>query len=275
MIKILIKTLFAALFLGLISCNNPQEKDKNQRIEDIYKPVHRTEQISEDLEFGYNNMEPELIENIFSEWQKTVKSNTAEYINQNETIAAIYNVFATFYKPKDLMKIGNWVCANDINLNCKYIVIQNQLLYSIVNSNNINEIELINSRKELINNFRPPVNIENKNILYLTDEYEESIIDFLEIGSAGIEADGILKRPGTQGKTNVKMELLRSYIPIQYDYLGGNLHFETYPFVNRIVLNKSLTKAKIDFCVGFQSGETLLQKVGNSWIIEESKINLE
>jgi hypothetical protein len=273
MMNIFIKTLFAASFLGLISCNKPQEKKKKQRIEDIYKPVHTAKQISEDLEFAYKQMEPELIEDVFTEWQKTVKSNTTEFINQNETISAIYIVFNTLYKPNDLLKIGNWACINDINLNCKYVVIQNQLLYTIVNSNNINEIELINSRKELISNFRPPINTEFKNVLYLTDEYEESINDFLGIESTGIEAGGIMKPSGTQGKNNKKCELLRSYIPVLHDYWGRNWHFETYPYVNRIIFNKSITKAKIDFYVGFQSGEATLQKVGKSWIIKESKIN--
>jgi hypothetical protein len=32
-----------------------------------------------------------------------------------------------------------------------------------------------------------------------------------------------------------------------------------------------LTKAKIDFRVGYQGGEAILEKSGNNWTIKESK----
>ena len=174
----IIKLLFIITIFGTISCGSPKES-KLKVVEDVYKPVHTSQQIAEDLEFAYKQNKSVLMNNFFLEWQETIKPNTIEFINQNKTIAAIYNVFDTFYKPNDLMKIGNWACLNDINLNCEYIVIQNQIVYSIINSGNINEIDWSLSKKNLISNFRPPITLNSKNILYLTDEYEESINDFL------------------------------------------------------------------------------------------------
>lgn len=268
------KSLLGITFFGTISCGSPPKESNFKVVEDIYKPVHTAQQITEDLEFAYKQMEPVLIENLFSEWKENIKPNTVEFINQNETIAAIYNVFDTFYKPNDLLKIGNWACVDDINLNCGYVVIQNQIGYSIVNSNNINEVDWNISKKNLISNFRPPITSQSKNILYLTDEYEESINSFLREKSIEPEDVEIIQHFRNQGN-NRKIELLKHYIPILHDYWGRTWQLETYPYVNRIIFNKSITKAKVEFYVGFQNGEAILQKEGKNWIIKDSKINLE
>ncbi len=272
--RTIIKSLLSITIFGTISCGTPPKESKFKVVEDIYKPVHTADQILEDLEFAYKHMEPVLVENFFSEWQKNIKPNSVEFINQNETIAAIYSVFDTFYKPHELLKIGDWACINDINLDCRYIVIQNQIVYSTVNSNNVNEIDWNNSRKNLISNFRPQITSESKNVLYLTDEYEESINDFL--GKESIESDQVETVQPSQNQGNErKIGLLKQYIPILHDYWGRTWQLETYPYVNRIIFNKSITKAKVEFYVGFQNGQVLLEKKGNKWVIKESKINQE
>ncbi len=272
--KTIIKSLLGISLFGTISCGSSPKESKFKVVEDSYQPVHTAQQLTEDLEFAYKHMEPVLIDNFFSEWQKNVKPNSVEFINQNETIAAIYNVFDTFYKPNDLLKIGSWACVDDINLNCEYIVIQNQIVYSIVNSNNINEVDLNFSKKNLISNFRPQITSESKNVLYLTDEYEESINDFL--GKESMDpAQGDTLQSSQNQSNKRKIELLKQYIPILHDYWGRIWQLETYPYVNRIIFNKSITKARVEFYVGFQSGQALLEKKGNKWIIRESKISQE
>jgi hypothetical protein len=272
--RTVIKSLLSITIFGTVSCGSPPKESKVKVVEDIYKPVHTADQILDDLEFAYKHMEPVLIDNFFSEWQKNVKPNTVEFINQNETLVAVYNVFDTFYKPNDLMKIGNWACVDDINLNCEYIVIQNQIIYSIVNSKNINQVDLNISKKNLISNFRPQITSGCKSVLYLTDEYEESINDFLGKESSVPEKVAAMQPSQNQGNER-KIELLKQYIPILHDYWGRIWQLETYPYVNRIIFNKSITKAKIEYYVGFQNGQVLLEKKGNKWVIKESKINQE
>ena len=257
--RTIIKSLLSITIFGTVSCGSPPKESKFKIVEDNYKPVHTAQQITEDLEFAYKQREPVLIENFFSEWQKNVKPNSIEFINQNETIAAIYSVFDTFYKPNDLMKIGNWACVDDINLNCEYIVIQNQIVYSIVNSSNINEVDLNISKKNLISNFRPQITSESKNVLYLTDEYEESINDFLgKESSEPLEVEAM--QPSQNQGNERKIKLLKQHIPILHDYWGRTWQLETYPYVNRIIFNKSITKARVEFYAGFQNGQALLEK---------------
>jgi len=229
--RTIIKSLLSITIFGTISCGTPPKESKFKVVEDIYKPVHAADQILEDLEFAYMHMEPVLVENFFSEWQKNIKPNSVAFINQNETLVAVYNVFDTFFKPNDLMKIGSWACVDDINLNCEYIVIQNQIVYSIVKSNNINEVDWKISKKNLISNFRPRITSESKNVLYLTDEYEESINDFLgKESSEPLEVEA-MQPPQNQGNER-KIELLKQCIPILHDYWGRTWQLETYPYVN-------------------------------------------
>ena len=44
---------------------------------------------------------------------------------------------------------------------------------------------------------------------------------------------------------------------------GGYWHLETHPDIGGIIFNKTLTKAKIDFRVGYQDGKAILERNGN------------
>jgi len=274
MASTLIKLLIAIIFFGIISCSTSPKASDLKKVEDIYKPVYSAEEITNDLEFALNKRESVLIENIFAEWQRTVKPNSIEFINQNDTIAAIYEVFNSFYKPNDIQKLGDWEIFKDLNSNCKYVVIRNKIQYSILNVNRITHVDWINSKRILFSNFRPPLNSVGSNVLYLTDEYEESISDFL-----GYET---LLAKSEKGKSSEysderqrKYALLKDYIPVVLEQKENFWHLATYPYVNRIFLNKSLTKAKIDFSVGSEFGIAILKKEGENWIITENKISLE
>lgn len=270
MTSAVIKSFLIIIFLGTISCGSVPKESNLKKVEDSYKPVHPAEQITEDLEIAFYKKDPILIENIFAEWKKTVTPNTVEFINQNDTIAAIFEVFNLFYKPNDIHLLGVWEFDNDLNSNCKYILVQNKIFYSILNSNKINKVDWIKSRKSLLSNFRPPLTSDSINILYQTDEYEESFIDFLAYAAPRvIEEKG--KYLEISDETQAKYELLKDYIPLRIGQKENIWHFETYPYVNRILFNKSITKAKIDFSVGSQFGMASLQKKGRNWIIIESK----
>jgi hypothetical protein len=263
--KAITKSLLGIIFLGTISCSSYPKELNFKKVDDIYKPVHTVEQITEDLEFAYKYNEPDLIENIFSEWQNTVKPNTVEFINQNDTIAAIYNVFSAFLKSGNIVKRSNLQECNELNQKCKYIVIQNVLFYSILYMNKIGELERNNSRKSMIRNFRPPVETVDNNVLYLTEEYDESINAFL--GWEIIHAkDEIEIHSEYQDDWILKYELLKDYLPVRPNQRENCCHFETDPYVNKIIFNKSISKAKIYFNIGSQVGTAILEKKGKNWI---------
>ncbi len=268
-----IKTFQFLILFGVISCSNSEKKSNSKVIEDTYRPTLSSKKITEYLDFAYKGKTWDLLDNIFVEWHQNVGSNSVEFINQNDTISAIFEIFNTFYKPNEFLKFGSWEHPNTVK--SKYIVIQNTILYSILKSKNIDKVNGINSRRTLLSNFRPPISSGNNNILYLTEEYAESFNIFLrpEAKPAGEIEEG--EPSGYRVKSQRKAELLKSYIPVNYDYLEHYWHLETHPYINVIFFNKSLTKAKIDFYVGQLGGEAILEKKENGWFIKQIKSNLE
>lgn len=269
------KIFLVLILFGAISCGTSPKELNFKVVEDIYKPVHSAEQIGEDLEFAYQRKETELTENIFEKWNKTVRPNTAEYIYQNDTISAIYEIFKTFYKPNDYLKFGNWGYRNYLKSHYKYIVVQNTILYSVLNSNKINKIEGINVRKSLITNFRPPISSDSNHVLYLTEEYAESLNNYLSAEIKKARDNQLNNTSGYRIEKLVKAELLRSYIPVNYDYLDRYWYFESNPYINKIIFNKTMNKAKIDFSVGQQGGEAILENKGQGWFVKQIKSNLD
>jgi hypothetical protein len=266
--------LLAITFLGLVSCEHQQKGDtntNNPKIEGAFKPTYTATQLNDRLEFDFKQDRPDSIEQIFVDWNNTVKSNSDEFIHQNDTINAVFDIYKTFYKPLDLLKLGNWEWGNNLNLKCKYVVVQNKIFYSILLTENLDDFDWQKSRKDSIENFRPPINLNKNKVLYLTNEYAESINKFLGTESTKLGQGNIMDPSRPQGESEKRYEILRPFIPILHGHWGGYWHLETHPDISIIIFNKTLTKAKINFRVGYQGGEAVLEKKGDDWIIKESK----
>lgn len=266
--------ILTLLTLTIVSCGPKQNegpKTNKIKVNDSYKPAFTVNQLCDKLEFSFSKMQVDSFEQIFIDWNKTIKSNTDNFINQNDTINSVFNVYKEFYKPLDLLKLGNWEWGNALNENSKYVVVQNKIFYSVIQTENFNDINWSKLKKDSIINFRPPLDLDKNKILYLTDEYAESINKFLGTESTQLGEENIMNPSIPEGETEKRYEILRSYIPLLLGHWGSYWHLETHPDISIIIFNKSLTKAKIDFRVGYQGGEAILEKNGNNWIIKESK----
>ena len=117
---------------------------------------------------------------------------------------------------------------------------------------------------DTINDFRPSLNIAKEHVLYLLPEYKEAIYMFLKPD----KDENIYIFDPHYG--NERSAFIRPYISVLNGHWGG-WHIETHPYINIIIFNKSLNKAKIYFRVGYQGGEATLEKNNSVWIISESK----
>lgn len=266
--------LLATIFFGLVSCGqqrNVDTKISNVKVHDNYKPTFTVAQINDKLEFGFKQIQPDCFGQIFVDWNKTIKPNSNEFIRQNDTINALFNVYKEFYKPLDLLKLGDWEWGNDLNSKCKYVVVQNKIFYSVLLTDNFDDFDWEKSKKDSIDNFRPPIDLDKDKVLYLTHEYAGAINKFLGTESTELGEGNIMNPSRPESESEKRYEILRPYIPILHGHWGGYWHLETHPDISVIIFNKSMTKAKIDFRVGYQGGEAILEKSGNNWTIKESK----
>jgi len=245
--------------------------EMNITIKDLYEPAYTTNQLSEKLEAAYLNLSTGKLDDFFDDWNKTVKQNSNEFIYKNDTVKAVYDIYKVFYNPLDVLKLGDWEWGNSLNSDCKYVAVQNKMFYYILPDINIDNISYLETKRYYIDNFRPSVNLNSDKVLYLADEYNESINIFL--GSESIEAGvgGIMNPSRPKGESEKRYNFLRQYIPILHGHWGGYWHIETHPEIERLVFNYKLDKATAYFRVGYMGGEATFSKDGNKWILEDSR----
>lgn len=271
------RVLFVAslLFIAFFQCcaqvkTNPIAKQENE-----YKHVP-AETLLKQLESYTSKKQTYSLDRFFSNWNKLIRSNNQSFIKQNDTIGAIYTIYRVFYKPTDLLKLGKWEWGNKLNADAKYIVIPTAIAYAVVPDSILNDIDKHRDRLNdkmkqysVIDDFRPMVNIPTGKVLYLTGEYAQALSTFLGTKSTKAGEGNIMNPSMPAGESEKRYNLIRPYIPVLHGHWGG-WHLGTHPRISIIILNESLTKAYIDFRVGYQGGEATMIKIGNEWEINTS-----
>lgn len=230
--------------------------------------------LEKDLEYAYKNKSTENMEKIFNEWNKSLNAN---YNNNypNEEIKSVYEVYAEFYKPYDLLKLGDWEWGNELNSNSRYVLIQNRIDYKIYDSDNLEKIaeneKTISYKKDSIIDFRPRLNIENSKILYLLPKYRKELVNFLGTQSSKFGKPNIMSVSRSKKQSAKRYKFIRPFLPILSGHWGGYWEIETSPEVFFISFNKIFTEAKVFFSVGYQGGKTFLVKENGKWIIKDSR----
>ena len=270
MAKMTKNILLVIAFLGLISCRQ-EKKTSAIKVKDVYQSTYTVSQLCDKLEFSFKHSQYDSLRRIFVEWNGTISPNSEDFIYQNDTINAIFSIYREFYKPFDLLKLGEWEWGNDLNSECEYVVVQNKIYYSVLSRRKIDDFDWEESKIDSIENFRPPVNLDMNKVLYLTNEYAEAITNFLGTESTEFGEGNIMNPSRAKGESEKRYEILRQFISILHGHWGGYWHIETHPIISVLVFNNTLTKAKIYFRVGYQGGETFLEKRDNNWIITESE----
>lgn len=266
--------LIAIFFLGLISCGQQRKSNgiiTNVKVDDTYKQAFTVTQLNDKLEHFFKQEQPDSFYDFFNDWNRNIQPNSDNFINQNDTINAVFSVYKEFYKPLDLLKLGKWEWGNKLNSESKYVVVRNKIFYSVLPNDNFDDFSWKKSKRDSIVNFRPPINLDKNKVLYLTDEYAKSISIFLGTESTELGEGNIMSPSKAKGESFKRYEVLRTYIPILHGHDGGYWYLQTHPDINVIIFNKALTEAKIDFRVGYQGGEAMLERIENMWIIKESK----
>ena len=220
---------------------------------EVTPDIKSAEELSEELERAFQSSSSTDLDQFFAKWNTSLSSNTG----RNDVEKNIYEIYKEFYSPFDLTRLGDWEWGNSLNSNCKYAAVQNKIYYAVVEKEVFNtwyNIEKFDS----ISDFRPQLNLEKGKILYLLPEYEKALIMF--VGTVASEG------------TDIRSKFVRPYIPILYAHEGGRWFLATHPEINRILLTPDKTVAKLFFRVGFQGGETTLEKNNNMWKITDSRV---
>jgi len=253
--------LFTVVLLGFISCG-----------EEAFNEPLPAGQLLEQLETAYEYSSTDDLDRFFADWNRTVRPNPEDLFLQNGTIKSIiFDIYKEIYNPLDSRKLNGF--NSNLNSVSKYVVVQDKMFYQILLDDNFENVSHWNwdGQVDSIVNFRPTVNLSSSKVLYLTEEYEKALRGFLGSGSIEVGEDGIINPPMPDSENMKRYGFLRQYIPILHKYWVGVWLLETRPYIERIILNKKLNKARVDFRVNDSGGEATLLKVGNNWKIADSK----
>ena len=255
--------LFFILVLFMSCCHKKTNVESNLtplvgKADSIVKPIYTAKQLYNKLELFYKCGYSDSMKQLFTEWKDFIEPNSLDSIQRNDTIKEIFSIYEAFY-------MG---FHQKSNYHYKRVVIQNEIDYVIVPDKVLEEISGWEIRnKSSIKDFRPPLHRDQ--VLYLTDNYAQAIGLFLEDNRMMRHKKDTLKYTLSEEETHKRADFLREYISIRHGHWGGYWHIETHPYVNFILLNETLTRARLEFREGDGGADYVMEKEKDQWVMKK------
>ncbi|MBO4659292.1 MAG: hypothetical protein J5637_06700 [Prevotella sp.] len=270
------------------------------------------------LKNAYKQNSTSLLYQFFDNWSNAVSSNENEA--KNKWVAEAHKVYAAFYQPLQLEKIGCRSEDKDLYEDMPYFIVQGTLdeiciadtiplnsdelvayYTNRINQMNLDEetrkkyLDEVRIQKEIGElildsemdfhglsipttkvgssiSFRPPVNIPNKKIVYLTTKYKRLLDNFLGNRHVGFAKESIMQVAYSKGESRKRMDFFNSAARIFYGHWGGYWQYETYPKATSIVFDSQMQRAVVFFRFVYEGGEVILEKQNGEWTIVSSKL---
>ncbi len=264
------------------------------------------------LEEAYKKKSEDQLNEFFASWQKEIPPvSNEEFDSLSDIEKEVYNAFCAFYNPIDLQTIGRSEWGDSIYRDVNYLIIQNSLYYRVqdkvfftaeekvaiykkslakdgqkgIDSLKIQNIpsfgeewvleELVGNDwilSDTISDFRPPISLSNRNIVYLNSLYYTGLTKFL--GSIIKKNKERLNYTYYLSEKEVKKRqlFLEQNIKVWEGHWGAYWQLLTYPEVNSIIFDKEMEYAKVFFRIVYEGGEALLKKENGKWRLISSKL---
>lgn len=252
---------------------------------------------SDKLNKAYKKKSIVLLRDFFEDWHKEIKPiSDSEFSQLNDTIKEAYNVFESFYNPKELKKYDHKEDFSGIYKNLEFAIIQNSIkvyrskkaYYTeeeidsfMVASVNNNPNYDSSFKAKMLKRYNGELNIMVKNTFYpYSEEYlkKEKIDDTINFRPRINVLKPLYLIPKyinilnkfLLSKTEDKRLFLENYIGISQAAMGLNIL--TFPSVRYIVFDEKLEYAQVNFNIGSDLGHAFYKKVKNEWIFIRSEI---
>jgi hypothetical protein len=235
------------------------------------------------LRTAFHEQSDEKLLEFFDNWADEVKSNEQEAANPY--VAEAHKVFAAVYQPLQTGNLG-FPGFSETYRDVPYFIVQGSL-WKISQTKKIPkkgfpyETTLPTTTLDSAVEFRPPVNFENKKIVYLTTDYSKLLDFYINERSADFDFYSKAQSDSTQDfdeyfsliweQESVLTEMLVNFLKkaalIDRPHFDSPWLYETYPTVESIVFNQKMNRAVVMFGFGNIGGEALLKKRSGKWFI--------
>lgn len=240
--------LFFVVSLTVLGCNDSDDSPK-----ELCELSPNSELIKERLLNAYSESCESCLKDILNTWQSEIKPKA----NIPDSIQLVYDVYKEFYSPWALERMSNSEWGNGIYKDLAYYIIQDSIGYD--NNFRGDFIEEIKIVKE----FRPEINNDTINLLYLNKDYADAINCFL--GTYEFI-------PHTKEEKQLRYAFLKNYLQFFHGHWGNHWHLETHPKISRMSFNTSKDSVQVFFRLGYQGGEVVLGKNNEEWKIKNWKM---
>lgn len=204
------------------------------------------------LQLAYKTNSDSLLQDFFREWEN---ENTAFSTINDELYNESVFVFKMFFDPENIYKVSGLSNWDSIYNETKYYILQNKINVHLVKSDSLQKSGIYADsllENYQIMNFRPGIEQKQQKALYLNEEYETTLYQFLG-------------KPGSSNwRSNNKLKFISPYIKI-FPATDNSWFFETRPLVNRIYFNRTKKLARVDFKLFFQEGSAYFIKDRDQW----------
>lgn len=247
------------LIIGNLSYACAQKNTKKIHV-DNYIPAYTSDQLFHKLKYYIDHKQKDSIDYFFQEWHASIKPNTDKYINSNDTLRAIHDIFRIVYKPFNLNDLQRWKWENNQNERAKYIAVQNEIYYAIVTKEDDEDILDTPWAGGLhLTDFRPHVDVAPEKVLYLAPEYNEALTKLLKLRLSMVDKYGNIVY------TQDYCKIIYPYIPVSVGHWGNYWHIETHPHIHSIAFDTKMSTAYAFFRIGYGGGKAKLEKKNGKW----------
>jgi len=266
-IKQSIHIVLIVIVTGLFACG--ENSSRKSSVKDEYQPVYTSDQLKLRLESVFEDRDSLAINDFFDEWNTSIGPNSNEYINQNDTIKAVFEIFKEIYKPIEMQKIKRISDYLEDIRESRYVVVQGKIDFMVMDSDEA-LIEMVRpyfwKDGKFIGNsiydFRPPLHYDTSKVLYLTKEYKQALDSFFQKPVTIYDLE--YSHDERFGRLQMRIDFFKPNIPV----LQWNI-FETFPIVNHIFFDNKLNFAKLEYTTPYRGGTVYLCKENNRWVIKD------
>ncbi len=262
------------------------------------------------LKYSYKKQDVDSLDMFFIDWKNEYQPITGEHFEElSDTLKDVYEIFLDFYTPLDLKRIGGSEWGDSLYFGVDYLVVQNRIDFSIVETLDKKEIILNYLKRNItdsikyeeykrtfmkdtsdyslgftyynsidylhedsIMDFRPNLDFETVDVLYYKSKYTKILARFLKNMHHKLGFGGIMNPARARGKSKTRLDWVDTKMKIFQGHWGGYWQMTTYPSVNQILFDKKRETALIHFRMVYEGGEALYKKIDNKWTLIDSKL---
>jgi hypothetical protein len=226
------RLLLIGIAILMISC-----KAKYVVINDI-KPTFRADSERQIPKISDNK----IVDSFFKTWSKKSEPITQIEFEQLDSLIQFgYEIY------ENLIIDTTFIGINPSHINSKYILLPNTFTIGYADNYRYEANIVFYDRllSENIKDFRPRISFSNKQILYYTQKYQDTLPKFAE-------------KYGVGGFIDID----------KYAYLMSNIprYYETTPVIRSVIKIKNTNEFCIDYDYRSRSYETIIKKENDKWI---------